>query len=192
MKITCLRSHKLATLTALIVLLMSLTRLAWGEPITTIRNNGDSANRVDLVVLGDGYSVDEIDKYSSDVESFVQGLFAQEPFTEYQNYFNVHRVDVISNQSGADHPERTPPVFRDTALDATYNCAGIHRLICGNMSKVNEILSRSVPPDQREVILVIVNDNEYGGSGGAIAVASINSAVVELVLHELGHSFGLL
>ncbi len=39
---------------------------------------------------------------------------------------------------------------------------------------------------------MIVNDTEYGGSGGSIAVASINGAVVELVLHELGHSFGFL
>jgi IgA Peptidase M64 len=187
-----LRFQKIAALAAVIVLLMALTQRAWGEPVTTIRNNGDSANRVDLVVLGDGYSMDEIDKYSSDVESFVQGLFAQEPISEYQRYFNVHRVDVISNQSGADHPEQSPPVFRDTALDATYNCAGIQRLICVNISKVNDVLSRSVPPDQREVILVIVNDIEYGGSGGAIAVASINPLVVELVLHELGHSFGLL
>jgi IgA Peptidase M64 len=194
MKIMYLRfqKQKIAALAAVIVLLTVLTQRAWGEPVTTIRNNGDSANRVDLVVLGDGYSVDEIDKYSSDVENFLQGLFAQEPFSDYQRYFNVHRVDIISNQSGADHPERNPPVFRDTALDATYNCAGIQRLICVNISKVNDVLSRSVPPDQREVILVIVNDTEYGGSGGAIAVASINSAVVELVLHELGHSFGLL
>jgi hypothetical protein len=147
---------------------------------------------VDLIVIGDGYSIGELDKYSSDVESFVQGLFAQEPFNEYQRYFNVHRIDVISNQSGADHPEQNPPVFRDTALDATYNCAGIQRLICVNIAKVNAVLSRSVPPDRREVILVIVNDPEYGGSGRAIAVASINSLVVELVLHELGHSFGLL
>jgi hypothetical protein len=192
MKILCLGFQKLDTVTAVIVLLIALAHGAWAETITTIRKNGDSANRVDLVVLGDGYAVNEIAKYESDVESFVRGLFAQEPFSEYQQYFNVHRVDLISNQSGADHPERNPPVFRDTALDATYNCAGIQRLICVNMAKVNDVLSRSVPPDQREVVLVLVNDNEYGGSGGAIAVASINSAVVELVLHELGHSFGLL
>ena len=186
------RFQKLGTVTAVIVLLIALTHGAWAETFTTIRNNGDSANRVDLVVLGDGYAANEIAKYKSNVESFVRGLFAQEPFTEYKQYFNVHRVDVISNQSGADHPERTPPVFRDTALDAAYNCAGIQRLICINIAKVNDVLSRSVPPDQREVVLVLVNDNEYGGSGGAIAVASINSAVVELVLHELAHSFGLL
>jgi hypothetical protein len=175
------------------VLILSMTaRGTWAEPVTTIRNNGDSANRVDFVIMGDGYTVEELAKYQADVEAFVQGMFSQEPFKEYQRYFNVHRVDVTSNESGADHPERSPPVFKGTALGAAYNCAGIQRLICVDVSNVNAVLSRSVPPDQREVVLVIVNDPEYGGSGGAVAVASVDPAVVELILHELGHSFGLL
>ena len=99
---------------------------------------------------------------------------------------------MISSESGADHPERSPSVFRNTALDATYNCASIQRLICVNLSKVNDVLFRSVSPEKRDVVLVIVNDTEYGGSGGAVAVASIHTDVVELILHEMGHSFGLL
>jgi hypothetical protein len=67
--------------------------LAFGEPVTTIRNNGDSANRVDLVILGDGYTSSELTKFASDVENAVVGLFDQEPFKEYKNYFNVHRID---------------------------------------------------------------------------------------------------
>ena len=164
----------------------------WAEPVTVIRDNGDSANRVDIVILGDGYTAGELDRYAADVEAFVDALFAQEPFKEYQRYFNVHRIDVVSLESGADHPERTPPTFKDTAFDATYNCAGIQRLICVDTSKVNTVLTTSVSPDRRDVVLVIVNDTEYGGSGGAIAVASVNSAAVEIILHELGHSFGLL
>lgn len=172
--------------------------LAWvpqgvsGEPVTTVRNNGDSANRVDMAVLGDGYTASELGKYASDVETFILGLFAQEPFMEYQAYFNVHRIDVTSNESGADHPEENPPIYVDTALDATYNCGGIERLICVNISKVNDVISRSLSADMGDVILVIVNDTEYGGSGGAVAVASIHPAAVELILHELGHSFALL
>jgi hypothetical protein len=54
------------------------------------------------------------------------------------------------------------------------------------------IAADSLPATQRDLLLVLVNDPEYGGSGGAIAVASTHPAVVELVLHELGHSFGLL
>lgn len=183
---------KWARIACLTLLLAWVPQGAWGEPVTTIRNNGDSANRVDVAILGDGYTASELGKYATDVETFIQDLFAQEPFREYQRYFNIHRVDVTSNQSGADHPERNPPVFVDTALDATYNCSGIQRLICVDSSKVNGVVSSSLSSDRRDVILVIVNDAEYGGSGGAIAVTSVHSTVVDVILHELGHSFGLL
>jgi hypothetical protein len=65
-------------------------------------------------------------------------------------------------------------------------------LICVDTPEVFNVLQRSVAPEQRDVVVVIVNDFEYGGSGGAVAVASVHPQVVELVLHELGHSFGLL
>src|SRR5262245_21366268 len=175
------------TTSVVFTLLLCLVPLvASGEPVVTIRNNGASDNRVDVVVLGDGYTASELGKYATDVETFVQGMFNQEPLRDYQRYFNVHRVDVTSHESGADHPERNPPVLRDTALDATYNCSGIQRLICVNLSKVNGVLSRSVAADIREVVLVVVNDAEYGGSGGSIAVASVHPSAVEIVLHELG------
>jgi hypothetical protein len=160
------------------------------EPFQTIINNGDPQNRVDLAVLGDGYTAAEQQKYQNDVQNFLQGFFAQEPFHEYQRYLNVHRIDVISSQSGADHPERN--FFVNTALDAAYNCGGIQRLICVNTSNVNAVVSNTLGPAQHDMVLVIVNDSEYGGSGGAVAVASTNAAVVELVLHEEGHSFGFL
>ncbi len=174
----------------LIMITICYCNSAWGEPVTTIRNNGDPANRVDMVILGDGYTAGELSKYAIDVETAVTGFFAQEPYQEYQTYFNVHRVDVISNESGADHPAQG--IYRDTAFDASYDCAGIQRLICVNNSTVNAVLFDSVASSQRDIVLVIVNDSEYGGSGGAVAVASTHPTVVELVLHEMGHSFGLL
>src|SRR5947207_2546863 len=127
---------------------MRVTRLLWigfvlvcwlcgaasaaAQAVTTIRSSGDSANRLDLVILGDGYTAGEIasGKYASDVETFVTLMFAQEPYLEYQSYFNVHRVDVVSEESGADHPERNE--FRTTALDSGFDCRGIQRLICVN------------------------------------------------------------
>jgi hypothetical protein len=176
-----------------LLLLFGWPQATLAEPVVTIVDNGDPTNRVDLVVLGDGYTAGEMSKYANDVQQFIQGLFAQDPFKEYQGFFNVHRVDVISNESGADHPELNPPVFRDTAFDATYNCfGGIQRALCVNNSKVLTIVSNSLSPSQRDIILVIVNDPEYGGTGGGVVVVSTNSAVVELILHETGHSFGLL
>lgn len=171
-------------------LLLAFSTLAEGEPAVTIRSNGAPANRVDLAILGDGYTTAQLPGYASAVETIVAGLFAGTPFSGYQNYFNVHRVDVTSAQAGVDHPERN--VYKDTALGAYYNCGGIQRTICVNVSKVYDVLTASLQPDEYDIILVIVNDVEYGGSGGAVAVTSVHSDSIEITLHELGHSFGLL
>ncbi|HEX8288242.1 MAG TPA: M64 family metallopeptidase [Pyrinomonadaceae bacterium] len=165
---------------------------ASAEPFETIINNGSPQNRIDIAIVGDGYTADQMTKYRTDVQTFFQGVFLQEPYKEYQRYYNVHRIDVVSNQSGADHPERTPAVSVNTAFDATYNCSNIQRLVCVSNTKVNQVIARSLPASHFDVILVLVNDPEYGGSGGSIAVASTHSSGVELILHEVGHSFGLL
>ena len=48
-------------------------------------------------------------KFTQDVNAVHAGLFSEDPFLEYARYFNVWRVEVSSNESGADHPEQTPP-----------------------------------------------------------------------------------
>ena len=56
-------THRLA----LAALLCAVVASASAEPVTTIRNNGSSLNRLDLVVLGDGYTAAELSsgKYAS-------------------------------------------------------------------------------------------------------------------------------
>ncbi|HKV37131.1 MAG TPA: M64 family metallopeptidase [Pyrinomonadaceae bacterium] len=175
-----------------VLLILCLPQIASAETVETIINNGSALNRVDITILGDGYTAAELPKYRNDVQTLMAQFFNGEPFREYRNFFNVHRIDVISSQSGADHPEKVPATFVNTALDATYNCNGTQRLICIDFSKANTIVGNSVAPAQRDIVFVIVNDPTYGGSGGAIAVTSTHPEVVELILHELGHSFGLL
>ncbi|HEX8131481.1 MAG TPA: M64 family metallopeptidase [Pyrinomonadaceae bacterium] len=173
-----------------LLLLLALPRAASAEPFETIVNNGSPENRVDIAIMGDGYTAAEMDKYRSDIEQFVRLWFEQEPYKEYQRYFNVHRIDVVSAQSGADHPERGS--FVNTAFNATYRCEGTQRAICVDFGRAFNVLNNSFAPSQFDIKLVIVNDPEYGGSGGQIAVASTEVRAVELILHEVGHSFGLL
>jgi len=170
--------------------LLSVAGLASAEPVVPIRINGPDANRIGVTILGDGYTQTQLLKFSTDVDLLVNAFFQQSPYDEYAAYFNVHRVDVVSNESGADHPETN--TFRDTALGSAYNCGGIVRTICVDTGAVNAVLSRSVPIDARDIVLVLVNEAEYGGSGGAVTVASAHRDAVELALHEVGHSFGRL
>ncbi len=174
------------------VFVIAASGVVHAEPHETIRSSGDSSNRIDIAIVGDGYTAAEAAKYRADVTQLVEQMFLQDPYREYQSYFNVHRVDVTSEQSGADHPERNPQVMVNTAFDATYNCSNIQRLICVNQSRVINTVGNSLAADAHDIIVVLINDSEYGGSGGSVAVASTHESAVELVLHELGHSFGLL
>ena len=170
-------------------LLVFSTRLH-AEPYTTIEGNGLPGNRVDIVFLGDGYTSSQLGKYANDVVTFTDRFFSEPPFQQYRPYFNVHRIDVVSSQAGADHPSMN--VYKDTALGATFDCADIARLICVDTSAVNTVLARSLPGDRGDIVIVLVNDPQYGGSGGAIAVSSTHADGVDVVLHEVGHSLGLL
>src|SRR5205085_11779517 len=57
---------------------------------------------------------------------------------------------------------------------------------------VSNVVVRSLPENMRDLRIVIVNDPVYGGSGGPTVIISNCCNLAELVLHELGHSFGRL
>jgi len=156
----------------------------------TLIYNGDPDNRIDLLFMGDGYILEDSTLFRNDVIEFVNHLFATSPYNEYYNFFNVHLVYVVSQERGADHPELQPPVYRNTALDASYNCNNIPRLICANEDTIYDIAQATFP--YYDEISVLINDPVYGGSGGSISM-SYNGGWGKWVFnHELGHSFGIL
>jgi len=159
-----------------------------GWPVTTIVDNGSTANRIDLVILGDGYTAPELGDYATHVANVVGGFFAQEPLAAYASYFNVHRVDVVSNESGVDEIDQG--IFRDTALDMEYGCFNIERLLCINVAKAYDAAA-SAP--QVEQILALANSTRYGGAGypdnNLGTVAGNNVSAIEIGLHEFGHAF---
>ena len=160
--------------------------------VVALRTTGDAQNRVDIAILGDGYTAGQLDRFADDARQFTQAFFAEPPFTRYLGLFNVTRVDVISSESGADHLESAPTVLRDTALGANYGCFAVARLLCVDTATVESVVNTSLGPSQHDIVIVLVNDDTYGGSGGIHAVASRGPQSREIALHEIGHSFGLL
>jgi Ca2+-binding RTX toxin-like protein len=173
----------------------ALALLATNYPIETIQSTGNSDNRVDIVFLGDGYTAAQIDTtYVGHVQGFLDYLFGSgrlsEPFNRYVNYFNIHIVDVISNESGADDP--TAGVVRDTALGSSYRWDGVtQRLLYVNSNATavldSALVGTNIDPEMR---FVVVNDTQYGGGGGYFGVyAGGNTSAYEVAIHEIGHSF---
>ena len=96
--------------------------------IRTTINNGPSSNRVDIVILGDGYTASELSTtFTNHANNFTNYLFdgssLTEPFGHYQNFFNTHLIDVASAQSGADDP--ITATMKDTAFNGTFNFNGV-------------------------------------------------------------------
>ncbi|XAM00739.1 M64 family metallo-endopeptidase [Phycisphaeraceae bacterium D3-23] len=159
---------------------------------TTFLDNGSTGNRVDIVFVGDGYQQHELGTYQDHIAVMMDHLFnaGEDPFPRYHSFFNAHRVDVVSQQSGADDP--IAGVFVNTALNASYAYnGGPQRLLSVSSSAahsaVNQALGGAFTPDIR---MATVNATQYGGAGGSFATyAGGSSAAPEIALHELGHSF---
>jgi hypothetical protein len=137
------------------------------------------------VVTGDGYTAAELGKLFADARN--AGLYVLEtpPTEAYKPASNLHVLEAVSNQSGMDVPSES--IYRDTAFDATADCQGISRLVCVNAVRVqNAVIAEVAAFDE---IAVIVNSDRYGGSGGAIAVATSTPSARDVLLHEFGHSF---
>lgn len=177
---------------ATIAIVLGIPTIAQGAYLK-LWDNGPSNNRIDMVFLGDGYTAADINSiYNSHIYSMLNRMFyeGENPYSRYKNFFNVHRLDIISNETGADVPPEG--IFRDTALDASYYFDGItERLLYINEGKAYQALVNNLPDlSLAEIRLVTVNDARYGGGGAYYGVyAGANSNATDLALHELGHSF---
>ena len=160
------------------------------SPVTTLMDNGPVTNRIDLVFVGDGYQAAELPAYASDVDGILPVFFAKTPLDHYISFFNVHRVDVTSVDSGVDN-DPVQGILKNTALDMAYWCGGTERLLCVNVGKAYNHANGAPDVDQ---VLGLANSSMYGGAGYPSSdlgtLAADNSSAIEIALHEFGHSMG--
>jgi hypothetical protein len=173
--------------------------------VTQIVSSGTTARRWNLVLMSDGYRLAEIEKYFEHARQLMRALRATPPFDTLWHAINVFRVDVSSTDSGTDDPvtcpDDPPGVTGSGAVVGTYfdgTTCGLgttRRLITVNGTTAMDVADAHVPDYDR--IIVLVNTERYGGSGGnpvgAYAAAHTpTSDAVGVAIHEFGHSaFGL-
>lgn len=170
---------------ALLALIALAPASVHAATVVTMTNNGPTANRIDIIILGDGYRSTEMAKFRTDAANVANRLMSTSPFSSYRRSFNITRIETPSVQSGAGRG--TP---RNTVYGAYFNCFSIQRLLCVNDTKVTNLISANLASNRRDMVIVLVNDAEYGGSGGRYAVASTHPLAADIMLHEIGHSFG--
>jgi hypothetical protein len=164
--------------------------------VDTILKSGPISKRINLVILGDGYTNPQIPQFQTDATAVSNYLLNTPPFNNYQNYFNVFAIKCVSPQSGITHPgtatdvaEPASPVMTvSNYFDTQFDNYNTHRLIYSNNSAaVYSVLAANFPAYDQ--IVILGNSPEYGGAGGSFAVSSTHTAAKEIVVHEMGHSF---
>ncbi|MCX5192633.1 M64 family metallopeptidase [Streptomyces sp. NBC_00249] len=179
-------------------LLSGAARAADGA-VTKMIDNGPTADRLDVVVIGDGYTADELDRFHADARAKWAEVTAVEPYTTYRDLFNVWTVDAVSAQSGVSG-DPDPGTVRDTALGSYFWCEGIERLLCVDQPKVDAYVAKAPAAD---LVLVLANSAKYGGAGynepsATLGYEGISTASAghpksgQVAIHETGHSLGKL
>lgn len=157
------------------------------EGVWAVRENGDPAIKVDLLVLGDGYAVEELEKYHADVERLVDALFDSEPFASREGDFNVWGIDVASEESGVTNPRADH--WRRTPLGLSFNAFDSERYVLTYANRDLREIAANAPYD---AMILVGNTRKYGGGGifNLYATVAADTAPAEYVfVHELGHSF---
>lgn len=155
-----------------------------GAEVRTLVDQGPVANRINLTIVGDGYTAAEKDKFFQDAARISDQMFGQTTFQSYLPLFNVHAVFVPSNESGLSDTEQ-----KDTALGLYRDPRGSKRAIMpGNSDAIDRAVALAPATDYP---ILVANDDFYGGLGGqyAITTRSPQSGIIVL-RHELGHNFG--
>ena len=152
-----------------------------------IHESGDPANKVDLLLLGDGYTAEENDAFIVKAKELTAILFATSPFKERMNDFNVWAIAPPAAKTGISRP--STGVFRDSPIGATYDAFRSERYILTFDNKSLRRIASSVPYDFVEIL---TNTDIYGGGGiyGLFSTAAANSDWAPyLFVHEFGHHF---
>ena len=159
-------------------------------PLITIQKSGEPENKVDFLILGDGYTAAEAKKFEADARRLTEVLFATSPFKENRRHFNVWALSPPAQESGVSRP--STGVYRDSPIGATYDAFGSERYV---LTFDNRALRRAAQFAPYEFIEVLVNNRTYGG-GGIFnlysTVAADNAFANYVFVHEFGHHFAAL
>ncbi|GAB4326619.1 MAG: IgA Peptidase M64 [Bacteroidales bacterium] len=156
-------------------------------PVFDVSVNGPTDRQVDIVLLPEGYTEEELNTFLKDTERFRDILVSFDPYTQYSDRFSIRAVWAPSPEKGSDIPRKDD--WKATNLGTSFFTFDSERYcMTENYWDVAD-LAANAPYDQ---IYILVNTDKYGG--GAIYnyySVSVNGNLKagKIFIHEFGHGF---
>ena len=161
------------------------------QQLLAIERHGESADKADLLLLGDGYTAAECAaKFRLDALRMTAALFRHQPFASRRSDFNVWGLCPPCSESGISRP--STGIQHRTPVGATYDAFGTERhILTFDNRALREVASRA----PYEALTILANGRTYGGGGiyGAFSTVAVDSVWADyLFVHEFGHHFAAL
>lgn len=160
------------------------------EKVDVIVENGPAHEKLDIVILGDGYSLTEMEKFRNDAKRLSNALLSAEPFKSQSKNINIRAVETPAEQSGVSKPHHG--VFMRTPLSASYSAFDSERYVLAYDNKTLRDVASAVP---YEFMVILVNERTYGGGGIYnlyTTVSADNKFADYIMIHEMGHHLAAL
>lgn len=159
-------------------------------PLIELLKSGDPSTKLDLLLVGDGYTAGERGKFEQDARRLVATLFEHEPFRSRRSDFNVWGLCPPSEQQGVSRP--LTGVHRRSRVGSTYDAFGSERYVLTFENRSLRDVASFAPYD---ALAILVNGETYGGGGIFnlyATVAADNRWAGYIFVHELGHHLAAL
>jgi hypothetical protein len=167
---------------------------------TTLHDTGDSENRLDIVLMGDGYTAEEQALWHADAERLAAEILATEPLAAHADRVNIHRVDAVSAESGVSYDCTDTCGMRDTAYGSVF-AIEIANAFLGSDYRSSAIfqldqwgVARAAATFPWDMVVIVANTTHTGGF--AVHYATVpkggDDDWPQTGVHELGHTLGLL
>ncbi|MCK5906230.1 MAG: peptidase, partial [Flavobacteriales bacterium] len=159
-------------------------------PVSQINGNKPSDKALDIVIIPEGYTKDELEKFYVDAKRMTEFLLEVSPFKEYSENINVRVVLAPSEESGTDIPGAG--IWKNTILNSNFYTFDSERYLTTTDIKSLRDIASTTYYDQ---IYVLVNTAKYGG-GGIYNFYNLctadNKYSKEVFTHEFGHGLAWL
>ena len=157
-------------------------------PHRYIHKGGSPAEKIDVAILAEGYTVEQMDSFYHHAAVTVASLADHEPFKSMMDRFNFVAVAAPSKDSGVSVPREGK--WLDTTVGSHFDTFYSDRyLTTPHVKKIHDALA-GIP---YEHIIVLANTETYGGGGiynSYTLTAAGHPLFRPVVVHEFGHSFG--